>query len=233
MHDQDELIERKIDGTLTPEEAHQFDRLLRSDPAFAQAYATQREMIALFRQHQKEVLHEQLKAGYQVYRTKRASKRYYYGVAATLLLVLLGGWFWWFSSNESLFAKYYQPYEATISRGNASISENQAVTYYSQEQYAKAVPLLRDLKQTNNDSDYWTLLLGNAYLQIDSISQAITQFEQAANSQNPVYQQYGGWYTALSYLKAKEMARARLVLQPIAEQPGLFKQKAQQVLREL
>lgn len=231
MHDQDDLIEKKLDGTLTAEESQHFKVLLRTDPAFAQAYATQRGMITALREHYKEDLHQQLEAGYQTYRENRR-RQSYYGIAAVLLLALLGGWFW-FGTDQSLFDRYYQPYEAVVYR-SASSAANEAIIYYNQEQYAETIPLLQSLQQSGDSIAYWTLLLGNAYLQLDSTTQAIDQFTQvAAVSSNNTYTQYGRWYLVMSYLKNKDTTSAREALQLIARQPGLFQQKAQQLLEEL
>lgn len=232
MPDPDTLIERKIDGKLPPEEHRHFERLLQVDPAFAQAYADQQTMIALFRQHQKEALHQQLEAGYQTYRKNRAVRNYY-GIAASLLLMLLGGWVWWHNSSNRLFKTFYQPYEVISFRGTILAQENQATGYYKQGRYTEALPLLYELQQTGENQDYWTLLRGNAYLQVDSTAQARAQFEQMAHATNHAYQQYGRWYEALSYLKENRRSKAQSILQSIASRPGLFQRKAQQLLNEL
>ena len=234
MHNQDALIEKKLDGTLTQEETQQFDHLLRADPAFAHAYTTQKEMIALFRQHQRETLQEELEAGYQQYQKKRTLRSYYYGAAAVVvLLVAFGIWFWLPAHHEQLFAAYYRPYEATIARGITHEQQQKAVMLYSQGAYTIAIPLLRSLQQTEKDANYWTLLLGNAYLQVDSTAQAIKQFEQVAVSGHTDYQQYSQWYTAMTYLKEDDTTTARAMLQSIAEYPGLFQHKAQLLLNDL
>ena len=232
MFNQNELIEKKIDGTLSSEEEERFEHLLRVDPGFAEAYAAQRSMIDLFRQHQKEALHQRLEAGYQAYQRRRTTRRYYFGAAAVVLvLIAVGAWWAWPGSSERLFTTYYHPYEVVIARGDAA--EHQAIIYYSRGQHAEALPLLKALQQTDDNPDYWTLLRGNAYLQTDSTVQAIAQFEQLLTSSNPAYQQYARWYAALGHLKAGDIATARRVLQPIASQPGLFQGNAQQLLNQL
>ncbi len=231
MYDQDNLIEKKLDGTLTSEELQRFEVLLETDPAFAQAYATQREMITALREHYKADLHQQLKAGYRMFQKDQRQRRYY-GIAAAVLLTIVAGWFW-YSIDQTLFNQYYQPYEVVVYRGPSSAADK-AIVYYNQEQYTEAIPLLRTLKQSKDNVAYWTLLLGNAYLQLDSTSQATEQFMQVAErSTNKTYTQYGRWYLAMSYLQDEDITSAREALQPIAQQSGLFQQKAQQLLQEL
>lgn len=229
----EELIEKKIDGTLTAQERKQFDDLLRTDPAFAQAYTTQTEMVHILQQRCKADLHKQLEMGYSVYRRNQRSKKIYYSIAAVFLIIVAGGWFWWNSANKTLFDKYYRPYEALVYRGSSPAVSSQAVLYYEQAQYTKAIPLLKSLQQTDNKQEYWSLLLGNAYLQSDSIPQAINQFTRVAESSDSNYAQYGSWYAAMSYLKDNNVPRARESLQRIANQPGLFQRKANQLLNEL
>ena len=232
MHNQNDLIEKKLDNTLTAEETRRFNDLLRADPAFAQAYATQQGMVASLREHYKEELHRQLEAGYQSYQQSRQRQRLYFSIAAILLISLLGGWFW-FSTNQSLYNQYYHSYEVPVYRNSYS-PVNQATVYYSREQYAEAVPLLKSLQLSEDNTAYWSLLLGNAYLQLDSTTQAIDQFERvAAQPSNNNYTQYGRWYLAMSYLKDGNKVAAQEALQPIVHQPGLFQQKARRLLEEL
>ena len=233
MPDQDTLIEKKLDGTLTPEESQHFDHLLRVDPAFAQAYADQRAMVTLFQQHQKELLHQRLEDGYRVYRKKNRTRWYYGAAAVALVVMLMAGWWWRRGASDRLFTAYYQPYELVSPRGGSSATENQATRYYRRGQYAAALPLLDELQQTEDNREYWTLLRGTAYLQLDSTARARAQFNQVVASSHRVYQQYGRWYTAMSYLKDKKIGEAQAALQPIANQPGLFQREARQLLNDL
>ena len=231
MSNQDTLIEKKLDGTLSAKEQQRFEHLLHADPGFAQAYQEQKGMIEAFRQQQKELLHRRLKRGYGAYQRKRTLRRGCYGTAAALLLVALGSWWGWPPSSEQLFASYYQPYEVVMPRGAAPT--NRATLYYGQGQYAQALSLLRSQPQTGEAADYWTLLRGNAYLLVDSVEQAQAQFQRVIASSDAEYQAYGRWYLALSYLKNDQRPDARLLLRTMATQPGLFQSQAQQLLNDL
>lgn len=154
------------------------------------------------------------------------------GVA--LLLSAIGiGWGW--DKKPSLgqqYDDYYHPYEVVILRGGGHLSETAqpAAVLYSQEKYDVALPLLLTLQQNQDNPDYWALLTGNAYLQVDSTQEAREQFRKVEAPDNSVYQQYARWYIALSYLKDQQEKEAFFALQAIAQQPGLFQKEARQLL---
>ena len=235
MFDPHTLIEKKIDGTLTPLEEQSFERLLAVDPRFAQMYANQRSVVLVFNKHQKDILQQQLEQGYEACHKKRTKRRVAGGAIALLFLLFAVGWVGWPVSGKQLFATYYEPYEVVVFRGVSPISSatHPASLYYSQQDYQKALPLLGEMQRTQGNRDYWTLLRGNAYLQVDSTTQARQQFEEIGAQKNSVYQQYAQWYIAVSYLKDGSIEEAQVALQPIAQQPGLFQQKAQQLLEQL
>ena len=238
------LIGKKLDGDLTAEEARAFDQRYAQDPAFADEYQLQQQLVDTFRAHhprrlKKEVkaLYEEVKAEHRV-RTRRRGLAW--AAAVALLMVAAAAFFYLRPpSAAALYAEYYHPYRARVTpRGEASSSTEQAeqaTDRYSQRQFGAAIPLLKVLSQDGGaQADRWRLILGNAYLQSDSVAQAIEQFEHlTATTPHPEYYQHAQWYAALGYLRRGNVPAATQLLQAIAHHPGLFQSKARQLLDDL
>ena len=236
------LIDKKLDEDLTPDEAQAFDQRCAHDPEFAEEYALQQQLIDTFRAHHPQRLKAEMKALHQEVKSERQiqHRKRIYAIAATITLLLVATIaFFYFRppSPEALYAEYYHPYQAKfVVRGAPSAQKgSQAEDLYDAGQLATAIPLLGELSETEQGAlaDRWRLILGNAYLQSDSIPQAIRQFERVTKSSNGEYQEFAKWYTAMSLLKAGDTQAAENILQPIANQPGPFQDKARQLLDEL
>ena len=233
------LIEKKIDGTLTTEEARAFDRRQTEDKEFAEAYALQQSAIDTFRREHPQRLKEEMRAMHEEMKAERRQQqesRRPYAIAAVVALLLVATSLFFFlrtPSSQDLYAEYYHPYRATIvGRGASPEQKNQTEQLYSEGRFAEAIPLLQTLvaETDGTETDRWRLILGNAYLQMDSTTQALDQFEQITDAD---YQPYARWYTAMSHLKAEDTDAAQKVLQLLANQPSPFRSKAQQLLNEL
>lgn len=234
------LIDKKLNNELTSDEVRAFEQRYAQDPAFAEEYLLQQQLVDTLCSQHAQQLKEEMKTLHEEVKAERRRHRYRwaYAVAAAIALLLVAGAaFFYFRAptSEALYSAYYYPYRAKVmSRGTLPERRNRAEDLYSEGNFTAAIPILKDLSVSDSImADRWRLILGNAYLQSDSIPQAIQQFERVASSENAEYRQFARWYTALSHLKTGNQAATRAALQPIAEQPGLFQLRAQQLLHEL
>ena len=236
------LIDKKLDERLSPDEAAAFDQRCARDPAFAEEYRLQQQLIDTFRTHHPRRLKAEMKALHEEVKSERRvrTRRRGYAIAATMALLLAATVVFFYvraPSPAALYTAYYRPYRATVvERGATPGQANRAEEVYQTGQYAAAIPLLKALSRSEEDStivDRWRLILGNAYLQSDSIPQALQQFERAADSPNGRYRRFARWYRALGHLKEQDIDTTQALLRPLAEQPGLFQREAQQLLDEL
>ena len=240
MTDEDYLlIEKKIDGMLTAEEARAFDQRQAEDEEFAEAYALQQSAIDTLRREHPQRLKAEMRAIHEEMKAERRQQRHPqrpYAIAAVVALLLVATALFFFlrtPSSQDLYAEYYHPYRATVvGRGTSPAQKSQAEQLYSEGRFAEAIPLLQTLV-ADTASGRWRLILGNAYLQIDSTAQAIAQFERVTASHETDYQPYARWYIAMSYLKANDATAAKEILLSLVNQPGPFRSKAQQLLNEL
>ncbi len=238
------LIDKKIDGTLTPDEVLRFERKLAQDADFAKAYELQQTAIASLQLQQHRKRKTEVRALYESIKEKQAQRRklQWYSLAAALAVVVISSLAYITigrsSSPEALFAQYYTPYPVISTRNATDRSPTepsdsvQAILRYAQEDYSAAIPLLEDLSE-QSENIQWKLLLGNAYLKNNQHNEAITSFQQVASLADPVAQQYGRWYLALALLKVNQPKDAQTQLETITQQPGLYQTQAQTLLDEL
>ena len=240
--EQQQLLIKKIDGELTPEGERQFAYYLQQDANFAREYALQQGMIAALQSDHEQQLKQQFQAVYRQVEVRHQRRRtIYYRIAAVISLLLLITCVWFYSSDRApaapqLFARYYTPYQAApLVRSKTPDGPYQrASDLYRDGRYDEAIPLLKDALATDTSrQDKLQLLLGNSYLQTDSVALAITRFQAAASSDNMMMQQFGRWYLALSYLRAGDTEAARTILTRISSEPGMYQSKAQQLLQAL
>ena len=144
-------MKKKIDGTLTVEEAHAFDQRQAEDEEFAEAYALQQSAIDTLRREYPQRLKEEMRAIHEEMKAERRQQRKRrrpYAIAAVVALLLAATALFFFlrtPSSQDLYAEYYHPYRATIvGRGTSPEQKNQAEQLYSEGRFAEAVPLLQN-----------------------------------------------------------------------------------------
>ena len=238
--EEQQWIIRKIDGELSLEEEAQFQQRLQLDTRFAQEYALQQNIIDGLRDDHEQQLKRRYREVYEAVAHRREQRRRYFAVAAvvSLLIMAVAGYFLMRPpSSESLYAEYYSPYRADpLLRGESDHETlyQRAMDLYRREQYQAAIPLLEtSLSSDTLGQDKLSLFLGNSYLNENKISSAIAYFERASRSRDPVMQQFGKWYLALSYLKNDDLLTTRRLLESIASQPGIHQDRAQTLLEEI
>ena len=231
-----ELIDKKIESTLTPEEDRRFAERMAHEPAFAEAYRTQRQAIDALRTHHARELRQEVRHLYaRVQHQRQRRVRWYYAAAAGLVGVI-GVAAYWFSlapTSEQLYASYYTVYPAyRATRGGDSSAYDRGLSLYNQGQYAEALPYLERLPEVDSLRDRVNLLLGNAYLQTDQPTRARETLSAVAASDDTLLQQQGQWYLALSYLKQHHVAAARPILEELAA-AGMYRKEAHEILERV
>ena len=133
--DTDKLIEKKIDGELTPAEEKQFAECLKNEPEFAQKYYEYQAAINGLRNHFKQNLRRELEANAHLEpddddvpsvlnQSSFRSRLLRYWPAAAAALVLAVGGLWWFRASpvsaEQLAEEFYTVYPVDpVVRGGA------------------------------------------------------------------------------------------------------------------
>jgi len=140
------------------------------------------------------------------------------------------------ADHEQLFAQNFQPYlnvgnATTRGLGEFQNEEQQAYAAYDSEHYEAAIIGFEKVLQEKDDAAM-LLYLGNAYLAIGNTGKAEEQFKQLINKDAGLVTQ-ARWYLGLTYLKAGDVAQARVVLEELEQGETSYSERAEQVLKDL
>ena len=131
--DNEKLINKYFEDTLTSEEQLMFNSMLESDTAFAEQLTFEKQVRAAIHLHERFKLKQKLQAfENQQFKTKSLKKIWL--VAASLLFILTSYWVYSLSSKntEKIFANYYQAYPNTLApivRGVEQVDSLQFVAF--------------------------------------------------------------------------------------------------------
>ena len=244
-----ELIEKKIDGELSPEEEERFAERLRDEPDFARRYQLYQEAIAGLREHYKQSLRHELEthaspaplaeALEPTRPTARVGLLGYWpiAVAAALMAIALGiGWFWPLSSAspEKVAEQFYTVYpgEAIVRGANEAIARDSAQLLYQQQRYAAAIPYWQQLAPTEDHAQV-ALWLGHCYWQTKQLSSALESFRTASQSDDAIVRQHGTWYLALTYLRRGDTEAALPLLRRMQQEGSIYQREVEELLTKV
>lgn len=163
-------------------------------------------------------------------------KRFFSIAAAVLVLAVAGGYFYWSSrNNDTLFDQYFQPYaDAISSRSDSQNSCEQAMAFYNQKEYDKAITYLSKCTEERPGDPAARCYLGIAYLANDRPNDAKVTFEKIARSEPGLFKEVAEWNLALTYLKLNETDSAKAMLQGIVKQKNhVFAETADELLHRI
>ena len=215
---QQDYIERYLNGELDNAEKTAFEEQLSSDTSLQQSVTNTQDLITgikgtILRQEIAAIhLEEQQKAQFLNNTSENdnqpARKIYWaYGLAASVSIILLL-WAGLFNSpsGQELFSEYYQQYPNLISlRNDDASSFVKGMKFYTAAQYDEAIPLLESASVAEEaDRQFY---LGLSHLSLQQTDKALG-YLQPLNTDSNKYHQQVTWYLALAYLQAGQKARA-------------------------
>lgn len=236
-----ELIEKYLEGRLTPKERKKFDRLYNDDMEFRKevdfeeyvAKALEDEDVMHFRQKIDDTMRKRKRQQYVGWLNKTTMK---YAAIFVVVLALGLGMVEIFEkeySNSDLFGKYYSSEQVNISRSsNTNIVE--AVRYYQSGQYNDAIDQFQNLLAKDASNIAVRFYLGVSYVETNNYNKAIESFRYIISDQDNLYIEHAEWYLGLCYLKNEEMDKAINQFTIIAQSDdNYYSQKAQDLLSKI
>ncbi len=237
-----QLIEKKIDGTLSAEEAQKFEQRLQQDLIFVERYEQEQAAVNAFRYGHHQTLKRDLQVAIQEARQKKQSRRSatYRWAAVWLVLLASAALIYRYARPDTpamLYASYYEPYQPVRTiRGDAFADANdydQGVRLYQSDRHQAVISFFtQELPNRSPRSEQALLLLGNSYLQTQAYQAAADVFSQLIQSEDALLQQTGAWYKALSYLGMGRVDSARELLGPLSES-SMYQKEASEILAAL
>lgn len=233
-----DLIERGILDDLTVEEQIQFQSKLDSQKEFREAVELQRRMLASLEAEKKVALKNELKtifARIEPEESGRGSvRKKWYWLAASLIAVLMTvGWLSLRTNYTGIFDEYFDPYPAeNMVRGEASGGDIREVfRLYGGRDYQQVVALINSQIASGVQFSGQNLYLGNALLATDRTGEAIQVLSQIGEENR--YYTDAQWYLALGYLKNREKAEAREVLNSILNKRSFYQSSVRELLKAI
>ena len=246
-----ELIERYLEGGLSPGELGEFEQRLKNEPGLDEEVEVVKILMNGIRysgqkssmKHKLEKLEASLpdiqSEGEEVKVIPMWRNRMVKSIAATFLILAVSTYLVMdvFSpaDHEELFAQNFQPY---LNVGNATVrgleefqnEEQQAYAAYDSEHYEAAIMGFEKVLQ--EDDAAMLLYLGNAYLAIGNTGKAEEQFKQLINKDAGLVTQ-AKWYLSLTYLKAGNAQQAKVILEELDQGDTSYSERAKNVLKDL
>ncbi len=227
------LLQKYLLGEMSEVELEQIEKLKKEDMNFAAEVEDYNKIVdgmkGLSMDQFKQELHNWEKA-YQAKRGNLKAQQFpfsfprYYQIAAVLLLLLVSVLVILMlrapstTSNNELYAQYYEPYEdLIIDRAQDPQSTPtqlyQGMDAYKQQNFQEAIIYLKAYLSDFPDELIPRLYLGISLLEEDNVNEAIGQFQQLLSS--PELRQQAQWYTALAYLKGNKTDLAKDMFEEI------------------
>ena len=140
-------------------------------------------------------------------------------------------------SGDSLYKQYYEPLEANSFqlRGNmqdANTKLQEGVDCYLSKDYGRAELAFSNLRSMNKNLPEVLLFSGLNQIGLNNYPAAITSFSDLIAHQDQFIPE-AQWYLGLCYLKTGELSKARTLLATLSETEGIYKEKAQVILKNL
>jgi len=237
-----ELIERYLEGSLSPSEQQAFDQRLVQEPAFSEEVALQQQIREGLRAtgrarilSQLETVENRMSAYHpptQVIRFDERIRQRFYWAAAAAILLLIPVYLLLKSniSQEKLFARYFEPYQTAQPLSQDPL--DRALQQYRDKNYAKALGILKSMEDQGDVSDSTLFYKANVHLQLDQPREAVASLQKIPASST--FYDEAQWYLALAYLQNNEPERTRERVSLIAQKPGHpYQQRAADLVKDL
>ena len=140
-------------------------------------------------------------------------------------------------SGDSVYKNYYEPLEANsfTLRGNSQDVNGklqEGFDYYLSKDYAKAELAFSNLRKMNENRPEILLFSGLNQMEQQNYLAAINLFNDLISAEDQFIPE-AQWYLGLCYIRTGENMKARSIMEILSETEGLYKKKAQLILKNL
>ncbi len=238
-----EKFEKYVKGELQEGELWEFKTSLETNAELANEFKLYLEVEQSIKNNQKnrvfdtlEMIHQQNKTNKSQKTIQLRSSRFIAAAASIIILLAAGIGLIWMQSHQStsaLFNQYFEPETAAFNVRSSSSSIEQPVLqgmqYYELHDYDAALEMFD--KAPNN-------LMGKLYgglslMELGDFDKASVKFLAIIQHNDNLFIDQAQWYLGLCYLRTSKQKQAVEMFTSIADQNGVFKTKAQKILREL
>lgn len=252
MKGYDELIDKFLLGTISEEETELLKRH-EEDPEFQSALEVKQALMGAVKAHGRADLKTQMTQWEAELGATNPSSNSTEGkvislgmwgvIAVVAAAVIIGTVFLLRSVSEpdtpSLFAAAFEPYPnvewVTLrDEGQAQDKIGKAFSHYDREDFTTASTLLGELLLEQPDLSI-LFYQANAMLASDQATEpAINALKLVRSDTESAYYQPAGWFLALAYLKAGQVAPCKILLEEISKnESNKYREEAIELLKHL
>ena len=246
-----EFIQRYLEGIMSPEEKHWFEKELDSSPEL-------QEELVLYKQidraiSDKEVLDlesqlDEIYAELNPTEPKKTPSRNRIkpgvlkiaGLTLGLALIVSLAIFEMAPrqlSNADIYNKYYQPYESNMNFRSGDESVNvelrTAMEKYQQKDYSKAIVMFENILHKDASRIGLNLYTGISHMEINEYQQARKSFNKVIDHKQNLYIDQAEWYLGFCYLKTGNREKAKEQFTKIANSQSYYKEKAKKIVSRM
>lgn len=246
--EQQKLLEKYLQDTLTETERQKFDTFLKNDPDFKEEVAFQMDVKravtasedddfrALLSDFESEARREDQTT--TSVGPKNGTFPTKWLVAASIALI--AGLAYFFSVNQStnpqnLYTQNFKPYRNVtypITRGaEATDTKTLAFSAYAKGDYQEAVPLFTELYASEKKS-YYLFYKANALIQMNRAGEAVSLLQEHSKSDDSLADR-SYWYLAMAYLQMDNIENAKTALKEVVDKNAYKAKDAKRLLDEL
>ena len=232
-----QLIKKYFNNTLSIDERKRLDMLLENDQDFKREFEEHKSLHRAFEINEAEQLKRKLKdieSNNTSQPPSNSSKHWFLPMAAMVLVILgLSVYLSFFNTNlyDEYFEIYPNVYQPVVRSTSQSIADK-AFVYYENKKYEKAQQSFELLLKSNpnpNIQFYYALSLLND----GKTKKASTEFENLLDT-NFEFQPEVYWYYALAEIKLENLDQAKTILQTAENLNFSFKAKERKkILKDL
>lgn len=236
--DNKELIAKHFTQKLSQEEQKEFDRLLATDPKFANEVTFQKDLKIAIKKEEQETLKKQLQ---DFEAEKNSDFNYKNWLVAASVVVLLGiSSFWYFNNStdpQELYVENFEPYRNVVQpivRGETKTDlKTKAFTAYETKNYTDALQYFNELLKENPDETI-AFYKANVLLELNKTEEAVAILQNNLMVTDSLDAKTN-WYLALAYLKISDIINAKKHLKIVNSNPlnDYKKEEAKKVLSQL
>ena len=170
---------------------------------------------------------------------KFKAKRILVSTVAASIILLLGitGILSRQSSQEDIYQKFYNKYEATGIVRSANLTANQTLTKalqkFENQDYNAALDLFSEVISKDQNNMVGHFYTGISLQETGKYQNAIKEYETVIIDKDNLFTEQAEWYIGLCYLQTNENKKAYKQFKKIAKNEGFYQQKAQSILGKI
>lgn len=233
MKNNSQLFDEYLNGTLNQSEKTAFEDRIETDTLFDSEFKVHQLLIKGIVESGKSELKKRL-ADHEAKISSRTLNQYLYfriaaGIALIMILSFIVVKYATSTDYEEVYAQNFSTYPNVIDPINRSESNSDYSIYqlYELKQFNKVIIQLESKINRSSLSDSEWFYLGQSYMTQDNFTEAVTCLKKI--TKNSDFHQAAEWYTALAFIKIKEVKKARLILNQIINLRGDYAVRAKEV----